>query len=172
MGIATRLCYMTTDDDLLPFKLHAGYVFVAALTVFVMRWEDLGSMFSGAQKEESINKADADAVLESAEMPNANGLEDAAQGETPPMVQVAPHASAKAEIEVEFPEPVKQQPFIISTPSTCAASEPSIASQMTSLQMTPLSCSSYEPSIASQVVPLSLEALEEGMGTNDLQDMD
>lgn len=132
-------------------------------------------MFGGAHKGCSVNKADADAALESAEMPNVNGLEEAAQGETPPTVRVVPHASAKTEIEVEVVEPevpVKHQTSIISTPSTCASSEPSMASQMTSLQMTPLSCSSYEPSIASQVVPLSLEALEEGMGNNDLQEMD
>jgi NNP family nitrate/nitrite transporter-like MFS transporter len=47
--IATRLCYMTTEDDLLPFKLHAGYVLFWALTCFLMRWEHLGSMFGGAQ---------------------------------------------------------------------------------------------------------------------------
>jgi NNP family nitrate/nitrite transporter-like MFS transporter len=48
--IATRLCYMTTDDDLLPFRLHAGYVLFWALTVFAMRWKHLGSMFGGAKK--------------------------------------------------------------------------------------------------------------------------
>lgn len=48
--IATRLCYMTTDDDLLPFRLHAGYVLFWALTVFAMRWKHLGSMFGGPKK--------------------------------------------------------------------------------------------------------------------------
>merc|ERR1719324_1555881 len=46
--IATRLCYMTTEDDLLPFKLHAVYVLISALSCFVMRWENMGSMFGGA----------------------------------------------------------------------------------------------------------------------------
>jgi len=45
--IATRLCYMTTEDDLLPYRLHAGYVLFWALSVLAMRWENLGSMFSG-----------------------------------------------------------------------------------------------------------------------------
>merc|ERR1719183_639390 len=48
--IATRMCYMTTEDDLLPFKLHAAYVMFWALTCFAMRWEHLGSMFGGAQQ--------------------------------------------------------------------------------------------------------------------------
>jgi NNP family nitrate/nitrite transporter-like MFS transporter len=48
--IATRACYMTTEDDLLPFKLHAGYVMFWALTCFFMRWENMGSMFGGANQ--------------------------------------------------------------------------------------------------------------------------
>jgi nitrate/nitrite transporter NarK len=43
--IVTRACFMTTTDDLLPFKLNAGYVLFWALTVFAMRWDHLGSMF-------------------------------------------------------------------------------------------------------------------------------
>merc|ERR1719261_1431905 len=37
--VATRLCYMTTEDELLPFKLHSIYVLVSALSVLPMRWE-------------------------------------------------------------------------------------------------------------------------------------
>lgn len=57
--IATRLCYMTTEDDLLGFKLHAGYVMFWALTCFLMRWPHLGSMFGGAKMRcsESQEKA-------------------------------------------------------------------------------------------------------------------
>merc|ERR1719271_1538436 len=51
--IATRLCYMTTEDDLLPFQLHAAYVMFLALTCFAMRWEHLGSMFGGPAKAAS-----------------------------------------------------------------------------------------------------------------------
>jgi len=47
--IATRLCYMTTEDDLLPFKLHSIYVGISALSCFAMRWENMGSMFGGAR---------------------------------------------------------------------------------------------------------------------------
>lgn len=50
--IATRLCYMTTEDDLLPFRLHAGYVLFWAFTVFFMQWNHLGSMFGGPKKEQ------------------------------------------------------------------------------------------------------------------------
>merc|ERR1712176_1503111 len=35
--IATRMCYMTVEDELLPFQLHAGYVMFWALTVPLMR---------------------------------------------------------------------------------------------------------------------------------------
>ena len=54
--VPTRLCYMTTEDDLLPFQLHAGYVMFWALTCFLMKWDHMGSMFGGpseacAQKE-------------------------------------------------------------------------------------------------------------------------
>merc|ERR1719183_2415704 len=54
--IATRTCYMTTEDDLLPFRLHAGYVMFWALTCFFMRWENMGSMFGGAQERCSENQ--------------------------------------------------------------------------------------------------------------------
>jgi len=53
--IATRLCYMTTEDDLLPFQLHAAYVMFWALTCFAMRWEHLGSMFGGPAKAASYS---------------------------------------------------------------------------------------------------------------------
>merc|ERR1712157_301780 len=62
--IATRLCYMTTEDDLAGFRYHAVYVLFWALTCFLMRWEDMGHMFGGAKqrdsksKEQSAEKAD------------------------------------------------------------------------------------------------------------------
>mmetsp|Transcript_60552 Transcript_60552/g.95427 ORF Transcript_60552/g.95427 Transcript_60552/m.95427 type:complete len:235 (+) Transcript_60552:911-1615(+) len=43
--IATWAFYKYVEDDLLPFKLHAGYVMFWALTCFLMRWDDMGSMF-------------------------------------------------------------------------------------------------------------------------------
>merc|ERR1719450_700364 len=44
--IATWAFYKYIEDELLPFKLHAGYVMFWALTCFLMRWDTLGSMFS------------------------------------------------------------------------------------------------------------------------------
>jgi len=44
---------MGTEDDLLPFQLHAAYVMFWALTCFAMRWEHLGSMFGGPAKAAS-----------------------------------------------------------------------------------------------------------------------
>jgi NNP family nitrate/nitrite transporter-like MFS transporter len=43
--IATWAFYKYIEDDLLPFKLHAGYVLFWALTCFLMRWDTMGSMF-------------------------------------------------------------------------------------------------------------------------------
>merc|ERR1711933_125951 len=55
--IATRLCYMTTEDDLAGFRYHAVYVLFWALTCFPMRWEDMGHMFGGAKtQQDSKNK--------------------------------------------------------------------------------------------------------------------
>jgi NNP family nitrate/nitrite transporter-like MFS transporter len=44
--IATWSFYKHVEDPLTPFKMHAGYVLFWALTVFAMRWERMGSMFS------------------------------------------------------------------------------------------------------------------------------
>jgi len=43
--IATWSFYKYVEDDLLPFKLHAIYVLVWAVSCFGMRWDHLGSMF-------------------------------------------------------------------------------------------------------------------------------
>merc|ERR1712176_422871 len=56
--IATWAFYKYVEDDLLPFKLHAGYVMFWALTCFLMRWDNLGSMF-GQGAGEAV-KAPAD----------------------------------------------------------------------------------------------------------------
>lgn len=45
------------SGDLLPFKLHAGYVMFWALTVFAMRWEKLGSMFGVPEQALPSKKA-------------------------------------------------------------------------------------------------------------------
>ena len=61
--IATRLCYMTTEDDLAGFRYHAIYVLFWALTCFAMRWDDMGSMFGGAkapQDSKSVEQASPD----------------------------------------------------------------------------------------------------------------
>merc|ERR1719188_2445792 len=49
--IALNAFYKPVEDILLPFQLHAGYVFFWALTVFAMRWDHLGSMFGGPKAE-------------------------------------------------------------------------------------------------------------------------
>jgi NNP family nitrate/nitrite transporter-like MFS transporter len=43
--VATRLCYMTVEDQLLSYKLHSIYVLIAAISVVPMSWEHLGSMW-------------------------------------------------------------------------------------------------------------------------------
>jgi len=48
--VATRLCYMTTEDDLDGFKYHAVYVMISALSVIPMRWQNMGWMFGGAKQ--------------------------------------------------------------------------------------------------------------------------
>lgn len=50
--IATWAFYKYVEDDLLPFKLHAGYVMFWALTCFLMRWDHMGSMFGQGAGEE------------------------------------------------------------------------------------------------------------------------
>merc|ERR1712100_440098 len=72
--IATRLCYMTTDDDLLPFRLHAGYVLFWAFTVFAMRWNHLGSMFGGPKKEQKSEAKEVEETLP--EMTNGQMQDD------------------------------------------------------------------------------------------------
>ena len=89
--IATRLCYMTTEDDLLPFQLHAGYVMFWALTCFLMKWDHMGSMFGGpseacAQKEYQEQSATTGGV----EAPTTVGVTDGG---------VPPQLSADAEEE-------------------------------------------------------------------------
>merc|ERR1712083_590256 len=51
--IATWAFYKYVEDDLLPFRLHAFYVLFWALTVCVMRWENLGGMFCAAKSEKT-----------------------------------------------------------------------------------------------------------------------
>lgn len=50
--IATWSFYKYVEDDLLPFKLHAAYVMFWALTCLLMRWDQMGSMFSQGTGEE------------------------------------------------------------------------------------------------------------------------
>jgi len=87
--IATRMCYMTTEDDLLPFRLHAAYVMFWALTCFFMRWENLGSMFGGAKQRCSEYQKQAVPepnmqVEEKKEEPQAPKLEAPPQTVAPP----------------------------------------------------------------------------------------
>merc|ERR1719382_1552278 len=43
--IATWSFYKNIESVLLPFKLHSAYVMFWAFTVFLMRWDHLGSMW-------------------------------------------------------------------------------------------------------------------------------
>jgi len=76
--IATRLCYMTTEDELLPFRLHAGYILFWALTVFAMRWDHLGSMFGGPKNLGSASKTEKEKSQE------AEKAQTAPNSQTPP----------------------------------------------------------------------------------------
>merc|ERR1719326_574964 len=47
--IALSFFYRNTQDDLRPYRLHALYVLFWALTVLVMRWDHLGSIWSSPE---------------------------------------------------------------------------------------------------------------------------
>merc|ERR1719436_2187661 len=49
--IAGKCFYAPIDDELLPFKIHAGYVMFWALLSPVYYWPHLGGMFSGPRSE-------------------------------------------------------------------------------------------------------------------------
>merc|ERR1719329_1944260 len=49
--IAGKCFYAPIDDELLPFKIHAGYVMFWALLSPVYYWPHLGGMFSGPREE-------------------------------------------------------------------------------------------------------------------------
>ncbi|CAE8720218.1 unnamed protein product [Polarella glacialis] len=76
--IATWAFYKYVQDSLLPFKLHACYVMFWALTVPLMRWETLGSMWHNpakklveapaAQKEEPIAEEQPKHAIEEAQL--------------------------------------------------------------------------------------------------------
>jgi len=51
--IAGKCFYAPIDDELLPFKIHAGYVMFWALLSPVYYWPHLGGMFSGPRSEEA-----------------------------------------------------------------------------------------------------------------------
>merc|ERR1712187_596076 len=51
--IAGKCFYAPIDDELLPFRIHAGYVMFWALLNFVYYWPHLGGMFVGPKEQES-----------------------------------------------------------------------------------------------------------------------
>jgi len=59
--IAQFAFYRPIEDPFIPFQLHAGYVLFWALTVLLMRWEHMGSMF-GVPKDEGCAPAAAKAT--------------------------------------------------------------------------------------------------------------
>merc|ERR1712187_1090490 len=51
--IAGKCFYAPIDDELLPFKIHAGYVMFWALLSPVYYWPHLGGMFTGPRSQEA-----------------------------------------------------------------------------------------------------------------------
>merc|ERR1719326_194692 len=51
--IAGKCFYAPIDDELLPFRIHAGYVMFWALLSFVYYWPHLGGMFAGPKVQEA-----------------------------------------------------------------------------------------------------------------------
>merc|ERR1712170_316279 len=52
--IAGKAFYAPIDDELLPFKIHAGYVMFWALLSFVYYWPHLGGMLKGPSTEQAV----------------------------------------------------------------------------------------------------------------------
>jgi len=78
--IATWSFYKYIEDDLLPFKLHAAYVMFWALTCFLMRWDQMGSMFSQGIGEEV--RSSSDKISNDKSPPAATMVNMASQTET------------------------------------------------------------------------------------------
>merc|ERR1711879_24718 len=53
--IAGKCFYAPIDDELLPFKIHAGYVMFWALLSPVYYWPHLGGMFTGPRSQEACD---------------------------------------------------------------------------------------------------------------------
>merc|ERR1719281_552680 len=60
--IAGKGIYAPIDDELLPFKIHAGYVMFWALLNPVYYWPHLGGMFSGPKNQEACEAKNEIAV--------------------------------------------------------------------------------------------------------------
>jgi len=67
--IAGKCFYAPIDDELLPFKIHAGYVMFWALLSPVYYWPHLGGMF--ARPRESLEKEVSDGNVSSEQAPTA-----------------------------------------------------------------------------------------------------
>jgi nitrate/nitrite transporter NarK len=120
--IATRLCYMTTEDDLLPFKLHSIYVLISAVSVIPMRWQNMGWMFGGAKVRASAFQKQ---VLEETDA-NKNTEEMEGKAEDAPTAEKATEG-IKCQVEVapsteKLPDPPKEA---TPEPPAAATSEPS-----------------------------------------------
>merc|ERR1711912_10416 len=57
--IAGKCFYAPIDDELLPFKIHAGYVMFWTLLSFVYYWPHLGGMFKGPSIEQATEPTKA-----------------------------------------------------------------------------------------------------------------
>jgi len=57
--IAGKGIYAPIDDELLPFKIHAGYVMFWALLSPLYYWPELGGMFSGPRDQRDLQKEEA-----------------------------------------------------------------------------------------------------------------
>jgi nitrate/nitrite transporter NarK len=103
--VATRACYMTTDDDLLPFKLHSIYVLIGALSVIPMRWENMGSMFGGARERASkFQERTLDA-------PSADTSKDPPPTTEPEFAAVAPTSASPKSLEEGVTSETKEGSF-------------------------------------------------------------
>merc|ERR1740138_2037449 len=67
--IAGKGFYAPIDDELTPFKIHAGYVMFWALLNFVYYWPELGGMFVGPRSAEGKEARE----LEAQEVPSEKG---------------------------------------------------------------------------------------------------
>merc|ERR1712232_72984 len=73
--IAGKCFYAPIDDELLPFKIHAGYVMFWALLNPVYYWPHLGGMFVGPKAVDEKELSDVNKTSEQASTATAAEVE-------------------------------------------------------------------------------------------------